>query len=135
MTINDETIEAILNEVLGGTAFAAPATTYIGLVTDAPLDDGSGYTEVSGGSYARVTKTNNTTNWPACVANSREKTNGTVITFPTPTAPWGSVVGVIITFDAVAGNAKFYGEFTSPETINTGNVFAFGIGQLIVRAL
>ena len=135
MTINNETIEAILNEVLGATAFAAPATTYIGLVTDGPIDDGSGYTEVTGGSYARVTKTNNVTNWPACVADSREKTNGTTITFPTPTAPWGSVVGVIITFDAVAGNAKFYGEFADPETINTGNVFSFGVGQLKVRAL
>ncbi len=42
-----------------------PATLYGAMMTVIPLGDGSGGTEFTGGTYARVSKTNNATNFPA----------------------------------------------------------------------
>jgi len=64
-----------------GQGFTKPATVYVALFV--------GSTEVSGGSYARIAVTNNATNWPN--AASGQKANGTTITFPAPTANWGTV--------------------------------------------
>jgi hypothetical protein len=77
-----------------------PATLYVGLYTSTPGPDGTGGTEVSGGSYARKAVTNNGTNFPAAVDGI--KSNGTAITFATATADWGSVDGVGI-FAASSG--------------------------------
>ena len=61
----------------------APATWYFGLSTTTPNDDGTGFTEPSGGGYARVAKTNDATNFPGAQVISGEcrKTNGTKITW------------------------------------------------------
>lgn len=93
----------VLDHVFGNTAYSAPGTLYVGLYTTLPNNAGSGGTEVSGGSYARVAVTNNTTNWPNASGNDpATKSNGTSITFPAATANWGDVVGVGI-FDASSG--------------------------------
>src|SRR5262245_58219892 len=60
--------EKVKNEVLGAVAFSAPGTVYFALWTTAAATDMDGYNggtagEVSGGSYDRVNKTNNTTNF------------------------------------------------------------------------
>lgn len=91
----------LLDHVFGNTAFAAPATLYVALLTVAPTDAGGG-TEVAGGSYARVAVTNNVANWPNAAAGA--KSNGNAITFPTATADWGTVVAVGIYDAAAAGN-------------------------------
>ena len=51
----------VLDSLFGS---GTPATLYIGLYSAAPDADGTGGTELSGGSYARAAVTNNTTNWP-----------------------------------------------------------------------
>lgn len=51
---NDYMAEASLNFVAGQAAFPALAARYLALFTTLPNDSGSGGTEVSGGSYARV---------------------------------------------------------------------------------
>ena len=44
---------AWLDKVLRNQAFSAPAAVYLGMLTVAPDDDGTGGTEVAGGGYAR----------------------------------------------------------------------------------
>ena len=47
---------AIINAVLRNTSYTSPTTVYVGLFTNDPTDADAG-TEVSGGSYARVSVT------------------------------------------------------------------------------
>lgn len=135
MIISSSEAEALMNASLGGATYTPVANWYVGLVTDDPTDDGSGYVEVTGGSYARVTKANNTTNWAACVAGSRQKKNSTVITFPQATAPWGAVVGVILVSTSSAGNASWYAPLPASETVTTGNIVSFAVDQLKFTSL
>lgn len=122
----------VLNEVFGATAFAAPGTLYVALFTAAPSDSGGG-TEVTGGSYARIAVTNNTTNWPNATGTSpTSKSNGTVITFPTATANWGTVVAFGI-FDASSGgNLLVWADLNANRTVNSGDTTSFAVSALTI---
>lgn len=109
----------ILDHVLGAAAYSAPATVYIALFTTLPEADGTGGTEVSGGSYARVSVTNNSTNFPAAAAG--RKTNGTAITFASPTANWGTLAGAAVMDASSGGNFLYIGPFSIPKTVNNGD--------------
>lgn len=98
--------DAVKNLVLGGTAFTAPAT-HVALYSASPTDASAG-TELTGGAYARVTKTNNATNWPASTAGST-KSNGTTIDFPQATADWSRAYSWSIMDASTAGNMLYYG--------------------------
>lgn len=119
---------AVLN-VLGGTSITAPATVYVALFTATPGEAGPG-TEVTGGSYARKAVTNNATNWPASTAGS--KSNGTDITFVTPTASWGTVTSFGIFDAATSGNCFYYGDLALPKAVASGEVFAFLAGNIVI---
>src|SRR5262245_56639929 len=60
----------ILDHVFSAASYTAPANITCALYTASPSDAGGG-TEVSGGAYARVSQTNNATNWPAASAGSK----------------------------------------------------------------
>ena len=107
-----------LNLIYGATAYTPPATLYCAFFTAAPTAAGGG-TEVSGGSYARVAVTNNTTNFPAAVGQI--KRNANAITFPTPTANWGLVIGAAWFDAATSGNMLQYGPFTTSRNILNGD--------------
>lgn len=118
----------ILDHVFGAAAYTAPATVYVALFTSAPSDSGGG-TEVSGGSYARVAVTNNATNFPA--ASGGAKSNGTVITFPAPTANWGTVTHFAIFDAASAGNMLGWAALSASRVINSGDgAPKFAVGDL-----
>lgn len=118
----------LLDHVFGNAAYTAPATLHVALFTVTPSDSGGG-TEVSGGSYARVAVTNNATNFPAASAGA--KANGTAITFPAPTANWGTVVAFGIFDAASAGNLIAWGALTVNKTINNGDAApSFAVGDL-----
>jgi len=119
----------LLDEVLGGTGYTPAATVYIALYTTAPTDAGGG-TEVSGGSYARKSVTNNTTNWPN--ASGGSKSNGTAITFTTASASWGTVVAFGIFDDPTAGNLLYWGDVSPSKAIGNGDTFEFKVGNLVI---
>lgn len=123
-------------------AQAAPTTTtlYVGLLTAAPSDSGGG-TEVSGGSYTRVTVTSSLANWAgtqaaaSTVASSGtggQTSNNAAITFPTPTATWGTVTHFGIYDAASAGNLLFWGSLTISKTINQADTVTFPAASLSV---
>lgn len=118
---------------LKGTAFpAAPATMYIALYTVAPSDSGGG-TEVSGGAYARASIAS--TGWGAISGGGtspEQISNSGVVSFPTPTASWGTVVAFAIFDAATGGNMLYWNTFTSSTTINAGASVSFGAGSLTV---
>jgi len=120
----------ILDAVLGGVTYSSPATVWVALYTAAPTDAGGG-TECSGGSYARVSKTNNATNWPN--ASGGAKANGTAITFPAPTGNWGTVLAFAIHDHATADQILYWGLVTPNKTVNASDPAPeFAIGDLDV---
>jgi hypothetical protein len=80
----------LLDACLGASPSLLGSSVQIGLSTTAINKDGSGYTEPSGGSYGKVTVTNNGTNFGAAV--SSEKSNLTEIAFTQASADWGTIV-------------------------------------------
>jgi hypothetical protein len=104
-------------------------TGYVGLLTAAPSDSGGG-TEVSGGSYARVAVTMNMTNWAGTQSSASTtassgtggttSNNGTV-TFPAPTANWGTVTHFAVYDQASGGNLIYWSALTTSKTVNNGD--------------
>jgi hypothetical protein len=117
--------------ITGASAAAGtgPTNLYYGLLTAAPSDTGGG-TEVTGGSYARVTVASSLVNYAGTQAaasttassgSSGTTSNNAAITFPAPTANWG-VVSHFGVYDATSGgNLLFWGALTVSKTINNGD--------------
>lgn len=99
MSLVDATELAIVNELFGGTAFSADATLYGALFTTVPADDGSGGVEANYTSYARVSVTNNTTNFPS----ANPKLNGTAVNFPQATGNQSGTIKALGWFTASSG--------------------------------
>lgn len=122
---------AVLDHVLGGTAYSQPATLYLGLFTNdsgsaaANLEAGTLTDEISGGSYARETVTF------AAASGGSAATNATV-TFTTATANWGTITHVAVLDASTAGNVLFYGAVTTSKTIESGDTFQVSSGNLTI---
>lgn len=135
--LSDYLENKILDHVLRATAYTAPATVYVGLFT-AALNDTGGGTEVSGGAYARVAVTSGTSAWNNTQGNTTGASTGTdgtienaaVITFPTPSASWGTVTHFGVYDAATAGNLLFYAALSTSKTINSGDSVSFAAGAL-----
>ena len=121
-----------LTSISAGTAYSA-AATWVALFTTLPAEDGTGGTEVSGGSYARVQVNqdgatppywNAPTGSPALIDNNGE------IAFPQATANWGTVVGCGVYDASTAGNLLYFGSLTASQTVNNGSTFKFAAGDL-----
>lgn len=120
----------VLDHVFGATSFSAPATLYIGLSTTTITDAGGNITEPSGNGYARVSVTNNTTNFPN--ASGGSKSNGTAITFPTASGSWGTVVDFFIADASSSGNILGYGTLTTSKTVTNGDTVSIPSTQMSI---
>lgn len=125
---------ALLNWMKGTTFLTAPTTVYVALFTTAPTDDsGTGAVEVSGGSYARASITTST-GWSTisgAPSAPAQISNGSTVTFATPTANWGTVLAIGIYDASSAGNLLYWNTITS-QTINSGVVASLAAGALIL---
>jgi hypothetical protein len=117
-------------------AWQAPVTTYyVGLFTTNPTSDAAtsnGSVEVSGSAYARQPITASS-GWSAIVAGAGQSTqisNSAIITFPTPSGSWGTIIGVGIFDASTAGNLWLWNSITS-QAIGAGVIASFAIGALI----
>ena len=132
----------LVDHIFRGVSFTAPTQLHVELYTAAPSDSGGG-TVVSGGSYARAALAPSTTNWastggattttnPSAGTGGATSNNG-VITFPAPTANWGTVTHFGI-FDASSGgNLLIHGALTASKVINNGDAApTFPISSLVV---
>ena len=117
--------------ITGASAAAGtgPTSTFVGLLTAAPSDSAAG-TEVTGGSYARVTVASSLANWAGTQAaasttassgSTGTTSNNGAITFPAPTANWGVVTHMAVYDAASAGNLIFYAPLTVSKTVNSGD--------------
>ena len=131
----------LIDHIFRGVSFTAPAALHVALFTAAPSDSGGG-TEVTGGSYARAALAPTNTNWDntqgagtsaASSGTGGSTKNKAAITFPAPTANWGSVTHIGI-FDASSGgNLLVHGALTASKTVNNGDAApSFAIDALVV---
>ena len=132
--------EKVKNEVLGAVAFAGPVTCYTALWTTAAATDMDAYHggtagEVSGGSYDRVSKTNNTTNF-ASITGDAAKVNSNAHTFPTATADWNAAA-TIPQMGIFDGNAKtsadnllIWGDLTTAKSVLNGDTAQFNTSAI-----
>lgn len=128
--LSDYLENKLLDHLLGGGDYTPAGTLYVALFTAAPSDSGGG-TECSGGSYARKSVTNNTTNWP--VTSGASKSNGTLISFAAATGSWGTVTHWGI-FDASSGgNLLAWGAMDSSQAVASGDTASFAIGALVIN--
>jgi len=136
MSFTDWLENEVLNAILGATATLLPATVEIGLSTTSIEDDGSGYTEPVGGSYARVSVTNDNTNWAPSVSGSKE--NAADIDFPAATGSWGTVTDWFIC-DVGLSQIYIKGVLDDgsgaplPRPITSGDEFKFPAGDLRIE--
>jgi hypothetical protein len=133
------TEKKMLDHRYGAVTYTPPATVYVGLLTDtntkAQRDAGT-VTEVSTANwtnYARVAKTNNTTNFPAATGGSpSSKANGTDVDYGTAATTANVTCNAFGIWDApTGGNLLDWGDFSTPAPIvqNT-NPVKFPAGSL-----
>ena len=136
--LNDYSENKLLDYFLRGQAFTPPSSVYLGLFTAAPSDAGGG-TEATGGAYARVSIPCSSTDWAATqgsgttgasTGTSGTTSNNNLLTFPTPTAAWGTITAFAVFDAATGGNMLFYGNLTASQVVNTGNTVSFAPGAL-----
>lgn len=143
--------EKILLSSVGKAASSWPPTgVWCALFTAAPSDTAFG-TEVSGTGYARVQVTSSTTISVFGTYDSTTgsiKNNGTynasttlssggsgIITFATAQASWGTVTHVALldsSTGTAASNVIWYGQLTTPKTVNNGDTVSFAASDLVL---
>jgi hypothetical protein len=133
----------VVDVVFRGQAFSesSPANYYVALYSSSCTDASPG-TEISGGSYARVAVARSATAWKGThgtASGASSGTSGTIsnaaaITFPTPTANWGSVTAFGILDASSGGSQVVCNNLTTAKTVNNGDSAPlFPIGALTVQ--
>jgi hypothetical protein len=116
----------LIDLIFRAQAYTFPATLYPALCTVAPTSGTAG-TEVSGGSYARasivagLTTLSGTQSAGSTVASSGTGgriSNNATVSFPAPTADWGTVLAVKIMDAASSGNMLWFRAITSKTILN-----------------
>lgn len=141
-SLSDYLENKLIDAFLRGQAYTMPATVYVGLATTTGSDAACG-TEVTGGSYARVSVASSLANWAgtqsagSTVASSGTggtTSNNNAITFPAPTANWGSITEMCVFDASSSGNLLFRSALTTPKTVNNGDAApSFAAGALTLQ--
>jgi hypothetical protein len=88
---------AVLNWARGKAQTPAVTPAQIALFTTVGADDGTGFVEVSGNSYARAVTS--AQSWGVPTSKPTQIVNATSISYPVSSGPWGTIVGFGV-FDA-----------------------------------
>ncbi len=122
----------IIDHFLRATSYTAPTTQYIALYTAVTgLETNLPTTELvlGAGAYARMVAVFRT-------ATAGTSENQATITFPTATANWGTITHVAVvdhtsaTTYGTAVNVWMWGTLTTAKTVNSGDTFSIGTGDL-----
>jgi len=116
-----------LDHVFKTGEYSQPTHLFIALCKSTIEDDDTGSTlpsEVSGGSYTRVT----CDTWDASSSGATENTGA--ITFAQATADWGTVTDFAIVDASSDGNVIAYGKLTSSKQVDSGDTISFEAGAI-----
>lgn len=105
-----------------------PSSYYVGISSTLPTIAGTGVTEPSGGSYARIQVENNSTN--ITQSGTGTGTNTNALYFAESTANWGTYPYYVI-YDALTnGNLLIFGSLDRTRTVESGTTLQVRAGQL-----
>lgn len=99
-----------------GVAFTPPSNYYIALSKTQPNADGSGVTEPTGGNYARIGISKNTTSFTASIEGVVK--NKITLSSPESTAVWGNLPYYAIYDSAIGGNMLWGGALVNPRNMD-----------------
>lgn len=106
-------------------SFTKPPALWIALFTVAPSDAGGGteVTKAGATGYLRVQRDPLDANWSAPDGTGGVTKNVAAITFPAPTADWGTVVavGIYDSDDSGSNNLLFWNPLSANKTVNNGD--------------
>lgn len=131
---------SLIDQIFRNQSAPTTSTMYVALFTAAPSDTGGG-TELSGNNYARVSVASSLANWAgtqsagstsASSGTGGQTSNNNAITFPTPSATWGTVTHFGIFDASTSGNLLFHGALSISKTINQDDTVSFPAGSLTV---
>jgi hypothetical protein len=136
--VGDYAENQVIDIIFRAQTTSLTANLFVGLSTVACSDASVG-TEVTGGSYARVSVARSLANWAgtqgagtttASTGTGGATSNNVAINFVTPTASWGTVVSAFIA-DALTGNNIIScTTLTTSKTINSGDTVTFPAAAL-----
>lgn len=138
--LSDYLENKLIDAVFRAVPYTPPATMYVGLFTTNTNDANLGGIEVTGGNYSRAGLSSSMTNWAgtqgagsttASSGTSGTTSNNTTITFPTPSAAWGTITGFGVFDGPTGGNLLFYSSLTANKVVGaTDPAPSFAAGQL-----
>jgi hypothetical protein len=129
--------QTLLNKLFNGAAWTVPTVLYLAAFTVTPTHNTAG-TEASGGAYARVSITSNSTNWPV-ISSGQVITNGAAFTWAQATADWSSgvnITGLALLDSLTSGgsnNLYYFGDVTVPKNVKNGDTASVALGAMTVQ--
>lgn len=129
----DFTENEVLKHIFRTGSFIKPTALYVGLMTAVTAGEAGTITEVTGGSYARVSVPPLDANWAAATAGNGTTSNVATVTFPAATADWGIATHFGIFDAATLGNMLVYALLTTARNITNGSTPSFAAGALTVQ--
>jgi hypothetical protein len=130
----------LVDHLFRGQTLTAPSSLHVSLHTANPGETGASELPATGG-YARAAVTSSLANWAgtqsagstaASSGTGGQTSNNDVISFPTPSADWGTVTHFAVWDAASDGNPLLYGALSIAKTINEGDSISFAAGALTV---
>ncbi len=119
------------DHAIGKASWTMPAAVYAGLFSASPGENGSLTSEISGGSYARVSLT---ALMGAFDSVSGISVSTSALTFAAPTATWGSVLYLGIMDASSSGNVLYYAPVGNPRVVNNGDAaVSFPAGSITIQ--
>ena len=125
MALSTYLANALQSAVLRNTSYTSPATVYVALYTTDPTVANSG-TEVSGGSYARVSAAFDAPSGTGITANT------SLLTFPTASGSWGTVTHFGVLDASSGGNLLHFGALSVSKVVATNDIVTVPAGDLDV---
>lgn len=99
----DYSARKFLDWIVGKTSLPAAAASHVALFTAVGSDDGTGFTELSGGGYARAATVG--ADWNAAGASAPSTTsNANAIIFPTASGAWSNIIAFGLYDASTSGN-------------------------------
>ena len=124
-------LNLIAGSVMHSPSMTLPSNYFVALSTTVPAQDGTGFTEVTGGAYARGSMGTGSAPSDGVVSNSAD------VEFHECTADWGTVKAFGIYDAATGGNLLMYDKVTPNQSVVTGNQVRFKPSalKLTIRAV
>ena len=123
----------LLDHILKGLTFTAPATVALALFTTATSDAGGGTEVTNANAYARL-EVEGATGRTFSAASGGTTDNDQDWDFATATGSWGTVSHMAIVDSTThgGGNFLFHGALTASKAVDNGDTARFSAGDLDV---